>query len=166
MSNIEIISKAIQTLRDNVVRDENNNIDYNLFLYFTELFPNITIEVIIRDSTGRVLLLWRDDEQFGQGWHLPGGILRLGETMKFRHDNVLKNECGLDPKQDIISSVFHKEIEQYFEYRRNRKHGISFVYNVKVNNDIKIGNDAKWFSEIPDNILKEHMIYIKEYNLF
>jgi colanic acid biosynthesis protein WcaH len=29
---------------------------------------------------GRTLLTWRDDESFGAGWHVPGGIIRYKET--------------------------------------------------------------------------------------
>ena len=43
-----------------------------------ELTPLVNVDLLIKDS-GRTLLTWRDDEFYGPGWHIPGGILGFKE---------------------------------------------------------------------------------------
>jgi colanic acid biosynthesis protein WcaH len=40
----------------------------------------VNVDLFISDDQGRVLLTWRDDEIFGAGWHIPGGMIRYKET--------------------------------------------------------------------------------------
>lgn len=45
-----------------------------LFIVVASLTP------IVKD--GDILLSWRDDEQCGAGWHLPGGCVRLKRNLR------------------------------------------------------------------------------------
>lgn len=42
-----------------------------LFLVVASLTPIVNVDILIVKE-GNILLSWRDDEQCGAGWHLPG----------------------------------------------------------------------------------------------
>src|SRR5438105_4861558 len=45
-----------------------------VFLFLSRVTPLLNVDLLIQDDRGRTLLTWRDDEFFGAGWHVPGGI--------------------------------------------------------------------------------------------
>ena len=44
-------------------------------------------------SLKEILLTWRDDKFYGPAWHIPGGVVRYGETLENRVHLVA---CVLD----------------------------------------------------------------------
>lgn len=47
-----------------------------MFLVVASLTPIVNVDILIVKE-GNILLSWRDDEQCGAGWHLPGECVRL-----------------------------------------------------------------------------------------
>lgn len=68
---------------------------YNKFLESLKLAPRITIELLIENSDGAVLLLKRDKEPFVGFWHAPGGFLLKDEPIKDCIDRLAREEVGL-----------------------------------------------------------------------
>ena len=58
--------------------------------------PLINVDLLIQDGRGRTLLTWRDDEFFGAGWHVPGGVIRFQETAAERVRACAREELGAD----------------------------------------------------------------------
>ena len=54
---------------------------------------------------------WRDDEQCGAGWHLPGGCVRLKETLEQRLHVCAKSELGTDVLCDMKPVLITENIE-------------------------------------------------------
>src|SRR6185295_12919473 len=52
----------------------------DMFLLVSRLTPLVNVDLLIKDNQNRTLLTWRDDEYYGAGWHIPGGIIRFRET--------------------------------------------------------------------------------------
>lgn len=69
---------------------------------------------------------WRDDEQCGAGWHLPGGCVRLKETLEQRLHVCAKSELGTDVLCDMKPVLIMENIEPKRD--RGRTHFISFLY--------------------------------------
>ena len=69
---------------------------------------------------------WRDDEQCGAGWHLPGGCVRLKETLEQRLHVCAKSELGTDVLCDMKPVLITENIEPKRD--RGRTHFISFLY--------------------------------------
>ena len=65
---------------DSWALDPNGGLPEELFLFVSRLVPMVNVDLFISDDQGRVLLTWRDDEIFGAGWHIPGGMIRYKET--------------------------------------------------------------------------------------
>ncbi len=64
-----------------------------VFQFALDIVPMINVDLLLRDAAGRVLLAWRDDA-FGRGWHVPGGIIRRGESFADRIAAVARLELG------------------------------------------------------------------------
>ena len=47
-----------------------------LFESISRLTPAVSVELIIKSRDQRSsLLTWRDDDLYGPGWHVPGGVV-------------------------------------------------------------------------------------------
>ena len=70
-----------------------SGIGKNLFESISSLTPAVSVELIIKSQDQQSnLLTWRDDELYGPGWHVPGGVVRFKETLSSRVDKVLKQK--------------------------------------------------------------------------
>lgn len=96
-----------------------------VFLFISRITPLISVDLLVKDEHDRILLSWRDDQFYGQGWHTPGGIVRFKESLEERIKRVAETEMGtmvkFDPTPVAINQVFHQG--------KIRGHFISFLYN-------------------------------------
>lgn len=128
------------------------------FLYISSRTPLINVDMLILDEYGDVLLSWRDDEYCGTGWHIPGGIIRHGETMKERLEITAEREIDFIP-------VFENspcKITEIFLEQEYRNHFISHLFIGRCNRtDVKMVDqpfspgDLQWFDHYP----KEGIVY-------
>lgn len=128
MKNKEVIIRQIET--DSYKAGD--GLTEEMFLLASELLPLTNVDLLLLDKAGRVLLSWRDDEYCGTGWHIPGGIIRHGETRMERLYKTALSEIGIDVKADEepikISEVFLKD-------QVERNHFISFLYKCYLPDD-------------------------------
>lgn len=138
-----------------------------VFLFITEMTPMVNVDLIIRDDKERVLLSWRDDEFCGQGWHIPGGIIRLKETFEERIQKTALKEIGckveyIDKPVEIVPIIYKQQ--------ETRGHFITFVYECKIPNGKKINNGGRkqgdagylaWHENYPVNMIPVHAFYKK-----
>lgn len=130
----------------------------NEFLYISSRTPLINADMLILDENGDVILSWRDDEYCGIGWHIPGGIIRHGETMRERLETTAEREIGLIPEfEDSPCKITEIFLEQ--EYRN---HFISHLFRgrcsrtaVKTVEQPVNPGDLRWFDHYP----KEGIVY-------
>ena len=138
-----------------------------VFLFATEITPMVNVDLLIQDQEGRILLSWRDDIFYGQGWHVPGGILRLQETFEERIQKTAISEIGCE----VISSSSPAEIVPIIvKSMKTRSHFITFVYKCRLPDGVEISNGTRkeneagylaWHKGCPDNILEVHNFYRK-----
>ena len=82
------ITEAIVALEKHVPNPSEGLPD-ELFLYVSRITPLVNVDLLIKDENGRTLLSWRDDQYCGQGWHVPGGIIRFKEALETSVKNSL-----------------------------------------------------------------------------
>ena len=58
--------------------------------------PLVSIDLILRDRSGRVLMGWRSNEPARNTWFVPGGAIRKNETLDAAFNRVARTELGLD----------------------------------------------------------------------
>ncbi|WP_074959461.1 NUDIX domain-containing protein [Ruminococcus albus] len=94
------------------------------FLYISSVTPLINVDLFVVNEFEEVLLSWRDDEYCGTGWHIPGGIIRHGETMKERLLQTANNELGSIPQFESSPC----KITEIFLNQEYRDHFISHLF--------------------------------------
>ena len=91
MTKSQIDVDLIRQWFDNI--DAREGIGQDLFLAISQMTPSLNVDLIIRspDDTS-TLLTWRDDQYYGPGWHVPGGVIRFKEKMIDRVHKVATAE--------------------------------------------------------------------------
>lgn len=135
------------------------------FLIGTIFFPQMNVELIIRDKKNNTLYIWRDDLFNNYGWHLPGGIIRPNETIINRVKKVIQNETLVfNYVKEIIGPISISEV--LHKQPGFRSHFISLVFLVIIENNGNLDNkrlsDSKssLSSSIPKPLIKNHERYI------
>ena len=65
-----------------------------LFFLVSSLVPIVNIDLFVTNNNREVLLSWRSDLHHGKGWHIPGGCVRLKETLLDRVEKTALSELG------------------------------------------------------------------------
>ena len=142
------------------------NIDYLSKVEESDLSQHARrLTSIIRNSKGKTLYIWRDDEFGNVGWHLPGGIIRPNEIILKRVEKVIKKETNLDLNNiEITGPISFSEV--IHSLPGIRSHFISFVYLAELKSEfdmekLNLLNEKFLLSlNIPKNIIKNHERYI------
>lgn len=72
-----------------------NGLPEELFIFATTLMPVSNIDLFITNQSGQILLSWRDDRYYGSGWHIPGGCIRMRETLETHIQKTALKELGM-----------------------------------------------------------------------
>ena len=67
---------------------------------------HLTVDVIIENEHGEVLLMRRNTEPFKDTWVLPGGFVEAGETVEQAALREVKEEVGLDITLNRLLGVY------------------------------------------------------------
>jgi ADP-ribose pyrophosphatase YjhB (NUDIX family) len=137
----------------------------DLFLLISRLTPFVNVDLLIKDEQNRTLLTWRDDEFYGAGWHLPGGIIRFRETAGERVLAVARSELGADVTFEPSPLWVAELIDRT---RETRGHCISLLYRCALTGAPRKeleyrGAPApglwKWHARCPPDLLPVHRVY-------
>ena len=159
------INKSINIL-EKFVNDPKKGLPTNMFYFIGRMTPYVNVDILINSKIHGTLLTWREDPHTGNGWHIPGGIIRFKEKIEKRIIKVGKTEMGIN----ISKFKGPIEINQMINKKKERSHFISLLYNCKLNRKelkkllviCKKSNKIKFFKKPPKNLLRFHNIY-KDY---
>lgn len=141
-----------------------------VFLFVSQLTPMVNVELLIKNTRGQTLLTWREDEFYGPGWHLPGGVVRFKEHVATRIQKTALAELGVAVEAES-SPVCIKEVMA--ANRDIRGHFVSMLYQCRLtgalNPEQAFVETAdhrngcwQWHDQCPDNMIVQHEIY-REY---
>lgn len=146
-----------------------NGLPLDLFEFATTLLPFVNVDLIIQNQAGHILLSWRDDKHYGAGWQIPGGIIRMKETIDERIQKTAIREIGCEVEYEKNPLIVHENIiHEHRDGLKNqleRAHNIALVYSCRVSDDYVINNRDKaetdegylrWFDKFPENLLDCH----------
>jgi colanic acid biosynthesis protein WcaH len=120
--------KAFEML-DAWVGEPMDGLPEDFFLFLSRFTPLINVDLLIQDDRRRTLLTWRQDDTYGAGWHVPGGIIRYKEAVEDRIRATARRELGAEVAFDAQPFT----VEQLMEPgRRERGHFISLVYRCRL----------------------------------
>lgn len=168
------LAAAIRTV-EAAAGDPRPGLSLDIFLFLTRMMPVFTVDLWITDKAGRVLLTWRDDPYFGQGWHVPGSVVRFQERIEHRLHVCAEDELGARIEYDPTPMTLVEEIQ---EGVRLRGHNVSAAYRCRLltppdparaypadplapsaNAPRPKPDQWAWFSRCPDNLLAVHRVY-------
>jgi ADP-ribose pyrophosphatase YjhB (NUDIX family) len=126
---IEAIHEQAFAALDGWVGEPAGGLPEEFFLFLSRFMPLINVDLLIQDDRRRTLLTWRQDETYGAGWHVPGGIIRYKETAEDRIRATARRELGaevaFDPQPIAVEQFMDPE-------RRERGHFIALVYRCRL----------------------------------
>ncbi len=100
--------------------------------------PSLTVDGILLNEKGEVLLIKRKREPFKNFLALPGGFVEYGERVEDAIIREMMEETGLEVKIEKLFGVYSDPL------RDPRGHTVSIVYVLKkVGGNLKGGDDAK-----------------------
>ncbi len=162
------------TERINALADEirqiaprpNDGLGDELFLLVSCLTPIVNVDLLIKDQEGKTLLIWREDEYYAPGWHVPGGIVRFKERCADRVKAVAQGELCMDVSFDdhpiSISEIIHPA-------RSERGHFIALLYRCvpsgKPDQGLAymggkpVAGQWKWHMRCPDDLIAVQEMY-------
>lgn len=103
---------------------------YTVFIALCKIVPMIAIDVAIMLDKNRVLLTHRKDD-FYNGWHIPGSILRYKESPNDAIKRVCQKELSLKISKPCFAS--------FFNIHDIRGHVITLLYTARPINKPKQG---------------------------
>ncbi|MFP3041950.1 hypothetical protein LQZ19_09025 [Treponema primitia] len=134
-----LINEAVAFL-DKSIPDKTVGLPDEIFYFISRVTPLVNVDLLVKDKQGRTLLAWRNDEQYGNAWHIPGGIIRFKETVSQRIHKTGIKELGTEvsflPEPIGIRQGFALNMD-------NRAHFISFLYRCFVPVDYVPNNAGK-----------------------
>ena len=118
---------ALATI-ESVIGDPHQGLPEDVFLLVSRITPLVNVDLLIQDDGGRTLLTWRDDEFFGTGWHVPGGIIRYKDMAANRIQACALEELGANVVCDAAPLLVAESIQS----QRNRGHLVSLLYRCRL----------------------------------
>ena len=156
--------------------DPRNGLPLELFEFTTALLPFVNVDLLIENSKGQILLSWRDDKYYGTGWQIPGGIIRMMESIDERIQKTAMREIGSEVIYDEQPIAVHENIiseeRSGLTNQLERAHNIALLYKCRVPENYMLDNGGKaetdegflkWFDKFPDNLLECHKRVNVEY---
>jgi ADP-ribose pyrophosphatase YjhB (NUDIX family) len=151
---------------ENQLSDVTRGLPEELFLFVSRVTPLINVDLLIQDDAGRTLLTWRSDRFFGNGWHVPGGIIRYRETAAKRIASVARDELQTTVEFDPVVVMIYESIASE---RRDRAHSISLLYRCRLTGELDqrwrcdpkrpLPNHWLWHDSCPENLIPEQRVY-------
>ena len=146
--------------------DPTEGLPKELFIFSTTLVPIVNIDLFVTNEKRQLLLAWRNDIHHGQGWHIPGGCVRLRERLLTRVVKTAEKELGVPINYNHTPIAVREIIEPYVRTgltnQLERCHNISFLYSCTVKSRYEVpkivdGVELRWFDSLPNDLLKIHM---------
>lgn len=98
--------------------------------------PALTVDCVVFDEAGRLLLIERGHAPFEGQYALPGGFVDVGETVEAAALRELKEETGLEGRLISLIGVYSDPA------RDPRGHSVSVAFLIETEGAPSAGDDA------------------------
>jgi colanic acid biosynthesis protein WcaH len=158
------LRRSIEAL-EAALGDPRRGLPEDLFLFVSRIIPLINVDLLIQDDS-RTLLTWRDDEFYGPGWHVPGGIIRYKELARDRLRACAREELGADISSDSQPLLVAESIRN----QDARGHHVSLLFRCTLLSppdgarraivDPPRPGQWRWHDECPADLIEAQRAYV------
>lgn len=153
------------------IKDPRQGLPDEVFYFISQLTPLVNVDLLIKNEAGQTLLTWRDDDFYGPGWHIPGGIIRFKENAHTRIQKVAQQELGVTvqcaPTPLAVKEIMAKD-------RDVRGHFISLLFECRLTeqpseqfkaDSVSVAKPGQWLwhTGCPDNLIEQHKFLYSEF---
>jgi colanic acid biosynthesis protein WcaH len=145
--------------------DPRRGLPPEVFRFASRITPLINVDLLIQDDRSRTLLTWRDDEFYGPGWHVPGGIIRYKESAAERIRACAREELGADASSDPAPLLVFESIRE----AETRGHHISLLFRCRLlsapdtarraTTDPPSSGQWRWHGRCPSDLIEAQRAY-------
>jgi colanic acid biosynthesis protein WcaH len=110
------------------------------FLEVVRCTPLVSIDLVVRDSDGRILVGMRNNEPAKGTWFVPGGRVYKGETVSRALARISQAELGItlsDEDVQFLGVYDHLYDSNFAEVDGVSTHYVVLAYGITRNLDIK-----------------------------
>lgn len=160
------LRRCIERL-DAAIGDPRGGLPDEVFRFVSRLTPLINVDLLIQDERARTLLTWRDDDLFGAGWHVPGGIIRYKESTAGRIRACAHDELGTTVAFDDTPLLLVEAIAD----QRTRGHHVSLLFRCRLlqpadparraDGDPPSVGQWRWHDRCPPDLLAAQRVYAR-----
>ena len=160
------VTHSIATL-ESTLGDPRRGLPEDVFLFVSRIVPLINVDLLIQDDLGRTLLTWREDEFFGAGWHVPGGIIRYKEASADRIRACAREELGAEVSFEAVPLLVSETVRAH----ENRGHFISLLFRCQLmtplmearraSSNVPSSGEWRWHHGCPPDLLEAQRQYAR-----
>ncbi len=139
--------------------------DDNLFLQIIDATPLVSIDLVLEDSQGRVLLGHRINRPAQGYWFVPGGRIRKNETRTEALHRISFTELGIRLNLSdarLIGAFDHIYPDNFFGVMGINTHYVVLAYHFFIADDVVIKPDnqhsgIQWWNK--DDLLADSSVH-------
>lgn len=150
---------------ETAIGDPRPGLPEEVFRFVSRITPLANVDLLIEDPRRGTLLTWREDEFFGAGWHVPGGVIRYKETAAQRLRACAREELGADVSFDGTPLTIAEGIGE----QDTRGHHIALLFRCRLQTEPDPSRRAtaappqagqwQWHARCPENLLAAQRPY-------
>ena len=114
--------------------------------------PLVSIDLIVRNSEGSVLLGKRTNRPAQGFWFVPGGRVLKDESFDYAFKRLIKEELGLNSVESKFKGIYQHFYDDNFSEDDFTTHYLVLAYEITFNGNLALlpfqqHSRYKWFSE-------------------
>ena len=128
-------------------------LDNGTFKTIVATTPLVSIDLLVRDTQGNILLGKRVNRPAQGDWFVPGGRVLKDEPIEQAYTRLLKIELGMGKTSGCFKGVYQHFYEDNFSEESFTTHYVVLAYEVIFTGNIASlpvaqHNDYRWFSKM------------------
>jgi len=142
----------------------------NTFKTVIKSSPLVSIDLVVRNKQGKVLLGKRVNRPAKNYWFVPGGRILKDETFEVAFNRLIKQELGLQKTKSTFRGVYQHFYDDNFSEEKFTTHYVVLAYEILFEGDITSlpidqHSSYQWLSESEllanDNVHEHSKWYFK-----
>ena len=132
--------------------------------------PVVSVDLVIYDEAGRILLGRRNNRPAADSWFVPGGRLLKGEDIASAVRRISMQELGIEMDHERVLGVYHQRYPDNFADDSFDSHYVTFPVSVVAAGSTKLCSDdqheeLRWW--VLEDLMKAHDVHkvVKNYFL-